>query len=104
MEDTLLSYNFLRHLRSKTEISKIFALPVLFNVSVFFRASKRKCLGYLTFHDRKRIHFHVNPPVMQETWVRFLGWEDPLEKGKVPTPVFWPGEFHGLYSPWGHKQ
>ena len=20
------------------------------------------------------------------------------------TPVFWPGEFHGLYSPWGHKQ
>ena len=18
-------------------------------------------------------------------------------------PVFWPGEFHGLYSPWGHK-
>ena len=19
------------------------------------------------------------------------------------TPVFWPGEFHGLYSPWGHK-
>ena len=22
-----------------------------------------------------------NPPVMQETWVRSLGWEDPLEKG-----------------------
>ena len=22
-----------------------------------------------------------NPPAMQETWVRFLGWEDPLEKG-----------------------
>ena len=20
------------------------------------------------------------PPAMQETWVRFLGWEDPLEK------------------------
>ena len=33
-----------------------------------------------------------------------LGWEDPLEKGKVPIPVFWPGEFHGLYSPWGHKE
>ena len=25
---------------------------------------------------------------MQETPVRFLGWEDPLEKGRVPTPVF----------------
>ena len=21
-----------------------------------------------------------NPPAMQETWVRILGWEDPLEK------------------------
>ena len=20
------------------------------------------------------------------------------------TPVFWPGEFHELYSPWGHKE
>ena len=25
-----------------------------------------------------------NPPAMQETWVRPLGWEEPLEKGK-PT-------------------
>ena len=32
-----------------------------------------------------------------------LGWEDPLEKGKLPTPIFWPREFHGLYSPWGRK-
>ena len=23
-----------------------------------------------------------NPPAMPETWVGFLGWEDPLEKGK----------------------
>jgi len=22
-----------------------------------------------------------NPPAMQETWVRFLGWEDPREEG-----------------------
>ena len=25
-------------------------------------------------------------------------------KGYLPTPVFWPGEFHGLYSLWGHKE
>ena len=25
---------------------------------------------------------------MCETQVRFLGWEDPLEKGRLPTPVF----------------
>ena len=24
-----------------------------------------------------------NPPAMQETLVQFLGWEDPLEKGKA---------------------
>ena len=22
----------------------------------------------------------------------------------LPTPVFWPGDFHGLYSPWGLKE
>ena len=33
-----------------------------------------------------------------------LGWEDLLERGTPTTPVFWPGEFHGLYSPWDHKE
>ena len=42
-----------------------------------------------------------NPPAM---WVRSLGWEDPVEKGRLPTPVFWPGESHGLFSPWGRKE
>ena len=23
---------------------------------------------------------------------------------KLPTPVCWPGEFHGLQSPWGRKE
>ena len=45
---------------------------------------------------------------MQETGVRSLGWEDPLEKGMATIPVFLPGEFHGQkspvgYSPWGQK-
>ena len=25
-------------------------------------------------------------PAVQETWVRSLGWEDPLEKGKATHP------------------
>ena len=45
-----------------------------------------------------------NPPAIQEIWVRSLSWDDPLEEGMTTTPVFWPGEFHGLYSPWGHKE
>ena len=24
-----------------------------------------------------------NPPAMPVTWIQFLGWEDPLEKGKA---------------------
>ena len=51
-----------------------------------------------------------NPPAMQGAWVRSLGWEDPQvgkipwRRERLPTPVFWPGEFHGLYNPWGHKE
>ena len=45
-----------------------------------------------------------NLPAVQQTWVQSLGWEDPLEKGKATTPIFWPGEFHGLCSPWSHKE
>ena len=39
-------------------------------------------------------------PAMQETLVQFLGWEDPLEKGQVPTPVFlgFPGGSAGKES------
>ena len=28
----------------------------------------------------------------------------PWRRERLPTPVFWPGEFHGLYSPWGCKE
>ena len=35
-----------------------------------------------------------NPPTMWETWV-----QSPRRKERLPTPVFWPGELHGLYSP-----
>ena len=46
---------------------------------------------------------------MQETWVRSLGQEDPVEKEWQPTPLFLPGEFHGQRSlescnPWGCKE
>ena len=48
-------------------------------------------------------------PAMQETWVRSLGQEDPVEKEWQPTPLFLPGEFHGQRSlescnPWGCKE
>ena len=46
-----------------------------------------------------------NPPAMWETWVRSLGWEDPLEKRKAThsSILAWPVEFHGLCSPWDRR-
>ena len=53
-----------------------------------------------------------NPPAMQETqetWVRFLGWEDPLEEGMVThssilaREIPWTEEPGRLRS-WGHKE
>ena len=45
-----------------------------------------------------------NPPAMWETRVQSLSLEDPLEKGQATHSAFWPGKFHGLYSPWGLKE
>ena len=45
-----------------------------------------------------------NLPTMQETWVPSLDGEDLLKTERLPIPVYWPREFHGLYSPWGRKE
>ena len=45
-----------------------------------------------------------NPPAMQETWDRSLGWEDPLEKGMathssiLAWKIPWTEEPGGLQS------
>ena len=49
-----------------------------------------------------------NPPAIQETQVRSLDQEDPLEKEMAPGPVLLPGKSYGQrslvgYNPWGHK-
>ena len=37
---------------------------------------------------------------------RFYPWvgKIPWRRERLPTPVFWPGEFHELYSPWDCKE
>ena len=34
------------------------------------------------------VHLVKNPPAIQETWVGFLGQEDPLESDRLPIPIF----------------
>ena len=46
-------------------------------------------------------------PVMRETQVRSLGWEDPLENGMAThsTILAWSIPMdRGAYSPWGRKR
>ena len=39
-----------------------------------------------------------NPPAMWENWVLFYPWvgKIPRRRERLPTPVLWPEEFHGL--------
>ena len=46
-----------------------------------------------------RIHLQCRRPGF-DPWVGKISWR----RERLPTPVFWPGEFHGLYSPRGHKE
>ena len=46
-----------------------------------------------------------NLPAMQETWIRFLCWEDPLEEGKATHSCILAWRIPWtVYSPWGHKE
>ena len=50
-----------------------------------------------------------NLHAVQETWVRPLSWEDPLEKEMTNHSVSLPGKSHGQRSlagcsPWGCKE
>jgi len=46
-----------------------------------------------------RIRLQLGRPGL-DPWVGKIPWR----RERVPTPVLWPGEFNGLYSPWGHKE
>ena len=51
-------------------------------------------------------HLLKDPPAMWETWVQYVGWEDPLEKQKV-NPLQYSGLenslnciVHGVAKSW----
>ena len=77
----------------------------------------RKCFQLLTTEDNVCCGFLVyglyyaspvaqlvkNPPTMWKTWIQFLGWEDPQEKGKSThsSILAWKIPWS---CPWGHKE
>ena len=62
-----------------------------------------KSMSLLGFPDssvgKKKIHLQCRRPWF-DSWVGKI----PQRKERLPTPVFWLGEFHGLYKPWGCKE
>ena len=46
--------------------------------------------------DKETLH-NVGDP---DPWVGKIPWR----RERLPPPVFWPEEFHGLYSPWARKE
>ena len=64
---------------------------------------------FLKFHSISLVAQKVkNLPAMQETWVGYLGWENPLEKRMAThsSILAWRipwAEKPGSYSPWDHR-
>ena len=90
-------------------------------VSIFFSLSSEITSSFFVYSWRiyeeiwaywlfKEVHFPGGFPHSSNCLQCRRPGFNPLA-GKIPwrrewqlTPVFWPGEFHGLYSPWGHKE
>ena len=68
----------------------------LHTVQIIFRVIFERILNNLW----ASLVAHSHLPAMRETWVGKIPWR----RKWLPTPVFWPGEFHGLHSPWGRKE
>ena len=56
-------------------------------------------LGLPLWLSWSRIHLQCRRPWF-DPWVGKIPWR----RERLPAPVFWPGEFHGLYGPWDCKE
>ena len=55
--------------------------------------------GFTCGSAGKRIYLQCRRPVF-DPWAGKI----PCKRDQLPTPVFWPREFHRLYGPWGDKE
>jgi len=68
---------------SKKHIIKIVAIIKNKKRPLLIRSLREKPLVLYKGEASLVAQLVKNLPAMQETWVQSLGWEDPLEKGKV---------------------
>ena len=70
-------------------------------------SSPREGIGYTLQYSWASLVAQIvkNPPTMLETWVRYLGWEDPLEEGmathsSIQDRGAWQATVHGITKSW----
>ena len=76
-------------------------------------SSPREGIGYTLQYSWASLVAQIvkNPPTMLETWVRYLGWEDPLEEGMATHSSIhawrilmdrgaWQATVHGITKSW----
>ena len=78
----------LRCLRSSSGAREKMLFISLVNLLSVFHKSLKQSTPLANLHHLQHEGFLVgqlvkNPPAMWKTWVRSLGWEDPLDKGKA---------------------
>ena len=80
-------------------------LVTLYDSMIFFSCIYVAANSIISFFLWLSSYSIKNLPAMWETWIRSLGWEDPLEKGKAThsSILAWRIPW-AVYSPWGHKE
>ena len=102
---------------SFTFIKRLFSSSLLSAIRVVLSAYRRLLIFLLQSWFQLLLH-----PVWHLVWCTLvLSWERiclqfgrpgldpwvgkiPWRRARLPTPVFWPGDFHGLYSSWGRQE
>ena len=74
-------------------------MPTCHIMVYFFNQIRKRLSGLPSWLSWERIQLQCRRPAF-DPWVGKMLWR----REGLPTPVFWPGEFHGLCSPWGHKE
>ena len=95
----LESQHFIQLLLNKyisKEITTFYTLPFVISLFWYLVSSLK---GFPCGSAGKRICLQCRRPGF-DPWFEKIPWR----RERLPTPVFWPREFHELYSPWGHNE
>ena len=94
-------------LASLTFLERSLVFPILLFASVSWHCSVRRAflsLFAVLWNSTQTAQLEKNPPAMWEAWVRSLGWEDALEKGKAAhSSVLARRIPRSVCSAWGHR-